>query len=219
MNDFARSFHSAAKAASGRATLVSADDLSDRQISLLIDTNVSGVMIGDAAGNVHEANDVLLEMHGFTRDDMSAREFNWLALTPADWKPHAAAFAARFFDRGAGSFQMEHFHKDGHRIRLSLGATRIRGTDLALCTLVDLSLPDRRTINPQAAFYAAQKRFGLTPREHEVLSYLIEGLANAEIADALAISPTTVTDHVQNIMRKVGVQKRGQLFKRVLLDA
>jgi PAS domain S-box-containing protein len=202
-----------------RAPLASADDLSDRQIDRLIDANVSGVMIADAAGNVYEANDALLEMHGYTRDDTIAKEVNWLSLTPANWKPHAAEFAARFFQHGFGSFQMEHFHRDGHRIPLSLGATRIRGTDLALCTLVDLSSPaPGRTINPQAAFFAAQKRFGLTSREHEVLSYLLEGLTNAEIAAVLLVSAATVTDHVKSIMRKVGVRNRGKLFKRVILE-
>jgi DNA-binding CsgD family transcriptional regulator len=150
---------------------------------------------------------------------MVAKRVNWLALTPANWKPHAAAFAARVFEQGVGSYRMEHFHKDGHRIALSLGATRIGGTDLALCTLVDLSLPEQgRTINPQAAFFAAQKRFRLTKREHEVLSYLLEGLGNAEMAAVLMISVTTVTYHVQSVMRKVGVQKRSQLFKRVFLE-
>jgi len=226
MNDIMRAPDSkAAENSSERSTHRSsvfehvAPDLSDRQIDRLIEANVNGVMIADTAGNVHEANDTLLEMHGFTREDMVAKRVNWLALTPADWKPHAAAFAARVFEQGAGSYRMEHFHKDGHRIALSLGATRIGGTDLALCTLVDLSsLVYGRTINPQAAYFAAQKRFGLTPREHEVLSYLIEGLSNADIAAALLISPLTVTDHVQNIMRKVGVQKRSQLFKRVFLE-
>jgi PAS domain S-box-containing protein len=198
---------------------MSAEPISDRQIDRQIEANVNGVMIADTAGNVYEANDALLEMHGFTREDMVAKRVNWLALTPANWKPHAAAFAARVFEQGVGSYRMEHFHKDGHRIALSLGATRIGGTDLALCTLVDLSLPEQgRTINPQAAFFAAQKRFRLTKREHEVLSYLLEGLGNAEMAAVLMISVTTVTYHVQSVMRKVGVQKRSQLFKRVFLE-
>ena len=176
-------------------------------------------MIADSAGKVHEANDALLEMHGFTREDLVAKRFNWRALTPADWKPHAEAFAARFFEHGVGSYRMEHFHKDGHRITLALDATRIPGTDLALCTLVNLSSPVHgRTIDPQTAFFAARKRFGLTDREHEVLSFLLEGLANTEIAAALTISGPTVTGHVQSVMRKVGVQNRGRLFKRVILE-
>ena len=98
-----------------------APDLSDQEIARLLDANVSGVIIGDAAGRINDVNDTFLGLHVYTGTNCS---------------------------------------------RTSTGKT----------------------------------------------------LANAEIAAALAISPATVTEHVQNIMRKVGVQKRGQLFKRVLLD-
>ena len=110
-------------------------------------------------------------------------------------------------------------HKDGHRIELSVGATPIRGSDLVLVTLVDLSpRSPARAINPRIAFLVAKERFGLTNREHEVLSLLLEGLKNAEIAPVLNISITTVNDYVQNVMRKAGIQKRAQLFKRIFLE-
>jgi DNA-binding NarL/FixJ family response regulator len=47
---------------------------------------------------------------------------------------------------------------------------------------------------------------------------LLEGSSNAEIAAALFISPTTVRDHVQSIMRKLGIRNRGQIFRRVYLE-
>jgi DNA-binding NarL/FixJ family response regulator len=45
----------------------------------------------------------------------------------------------------------------------------------------------------------------LTPREHEVLTLLSEGLRWTEIAERLVISPKTVATHVENIRRKLGV--------------
>ncbi len=49
---------------------------------------------------------------------------------------------------------------------------------------------------------------GLSPREHEVLRLLAEGRTNREIADALFISPRTVTTHVTNILGKLNVPSR-----------
>ena len=50
----------------------------------------------------------------------------------------------------------------------------------------------------------------LTQRESEVLRQLANGLTNKEIALALEISYETVKEHVQHILRKVGVSDRTQ---------
>lgn len=50
----------------------------------------------------------------------------------------------------------------------------------------------------------------LTQRESEVLRQLALGLTNKEIAQALSISYETVKEHVQHILRKVGVSDRTQ---------
>jgi DNA-binding NarL/FixJ family response regulator len=59
---------------------------------------------------------------------------------------------------------------------------------------------------------------GVTPREREVATLLARGLSNAEIADALVLSPHTVQDHVKSIYEKVGVGSRQELVARVFLD-
>jgi DNA-binding NarL/FixJ family response regulator len=48
----------------------------------------------------------------------------------------------------------------------------------------------------------------LTPREHEVLAELARGLGTEEIAEALSISPSTVRNHIRNILGKFGVHSR-----------
>ena len=50
----------------------------------------------------------------------------------------------------------------------------------------------------------------LTQRESEVLRQLAYGLTNKEIAQTLNISYETVKEHVQHILRKVGVSDRTQ---------
>jgi two-component system response regulator NreC len=54
---------------------------------------------------------------------------------------------------------------------------------------------------------------GLTEREQEVLAYLAEGSSNAEIAEALTISPKTVARHRENIMAKLNLHSRADLVK------
>jgi len=46
----------------------------------------------------------------------------------------------------------------------------------------------------------------LTPREREVLSGVVSGDTNKEIATALGISPRTVETHRESLMRKLGIR-------------
>lgn len=51
---------------------------------------------------------------------------------------------------------------------------------------------------------------GITERERQILSGVREGLNNQQIAEALNISPLTVKNHVQKILRKLGASNRAQ---------
>jgi DNA-binding CsgD family transcriptional regulator len=52
------------------------------------------------------------------------------------------------------------------------------------------------------------ERFGLTPREREVLRWLAEGKSNAEISLILGLTTGTVKLHVERILTKLGVENR-----------
>jgi DNA-binding NarL/FixJ family response regulator len=57
---------------------------------------------------------------------------------------------------------------------------------------------------------AADVEVALTQRESEVLRELARGLTNKQIAESLHISYETIKEHVQHILRKIGVTDRTQ---------
>src|ERR1700737_1661313 len=56
----------------------------------------------------------------------------------------------------------------------------------------------------------------LTPREVDVLCYLIGGQLNREIAAELSVTERTIKHHRGHVMKKLGVQSTAQLFPMVL---
>jgi DNA-binding NarL/FixJ family response regulator len=58
---------------------------------------------------------------------------------------------------------------------------------------------------------AKKRKFGLTPRELEIVSAVVAGYANREVAEYFKISEDTVKHHLSNIFDKLGVSTRLEL--------
>jgi two-component system, NarL family, nitrate/nitrite response regulator NarL len=68
-----------------------------------------------------------------------------------------------------------------------------------------------RTLVQSSGEEARQKKFGLTPRELEIVSAVVAGYSNKEIAEYFKISEDTVKHHLSNIFDKLGVSTRLEL--------
>lgn len=51
----------------------------------------------------------------------------------------------------------------------------------------------------------------LTTREFEVAQCITNGMTNAEVANALDISPKTASSHVEHILAKLGATRRAEI--------
>jgi two-component system nitrate/nitrite response regulator NarL len=63
----------------------------------------------------------------------------------------------------------------------------------------------------QAAAAPEKKTYGLTPRELEVVTCIVEGCSNKDVAKQFVISEETVKRHLSNIFDKTGVSTRLEL--------
>ena len=99
------------------------------------------------------------------------------------------------------------------------------------CTSVDLLMPhlhstylrvqsfEREYSKPRAAPVAAPTGYtsaSISDREEQVLCWVREGMSNQEIGVQLGISPLTVKNHVQKILRKLGAANRAQAVARAM---
>ncbi len=89
---------------------------------------------------------------------------------------------------------------------------------IAKLVLKMLAVPPTSSNNPVPSSNTVEpkQKFGLTPREFDVLKLLVEGRSNREIADSLVLSQDTIKTHVKHIMDKLAVSDRTQAAVKAL---
>jgi NarL family two-component system response regulator LiaR len=85
----------------------------------------------------------------------------------------------------------------------------------ALVRAIRAAHAGRATLSPEAAQSLVEianqpptPGLDLTEREREVLSLMVEGLNNTQIAGRLTVSPSTIKSHVSRVLSKLGVASR-----------
>ena len=116
----------------------------------------------------------------------------------ARWREGEAALATG--DPVGASTALRH----GSTIAGRLGALPLADAIGSLARRARISLDESQPV-PESG---EGDPFGLTPREHDVLTLVAEGRTNRQIATELFISESTAGVHVSNILGKLGVASR-----------
>lgn len=94
-----------------------------------------------------------------------------------------------------------------------------------LADAIHSAMIGRPTLAPeatQALINASGRRnspsIDLTDREKDVLRLMIDGLSNAEIAEKMIVSRSTVKFHVSNILSKLGVSRRTEAIAMAIQE-
>ncbi|NYE20696.1 response regulator [Microbacterium immunditiarum] len=123
-----------------------------------------------------------------------------LVLTTFDLDEYA--FGA--LEAGASGFVL----KDVQRHELAAAVRAVHRGDAVLAPRVTRRMLDRLAATRRPASAGPDPAEVLTEREHEVFVAIARGRTNAEIADALFLSESTVKTHVGRILAKLGARDR-----------
>src|SRR5260370_1706423 len=94
-------------------------DLGEREarIRRLVDSNIIGIMIGDARGHIIEANEAFLDLLGYGHEDLVSGRIRWTKLTPVEWAAaDQDAIAQLNATRARKPYEKEYFRNDGSRL-------------------------------------------------------------------------------------------------------
>jgi PAS domain S-box-containing protein len=111
----------------------------EARFARLNDSGVIGTLVCDTEGRVYEINDALLDMVGYTRDEVFA--LNWLELTPPEWRDVDERAAGELASSGIGGLrEKQYLHKSGSRVTVLVGSALLEGfANRAVSFVLDLT--------------------------------------------------------------------------------
>src|SRR5215207_1531180 len=71
---------------------------------------------------------------------------------------------------------------------------------------------------PEELLPFSMTAYSLSPREEEIVKFVVRGLSTTRISRTLFISEHTVQNHLRSVFEKAGVRSRGELVKRLFFD-
>ncbi|MDB9524880.1 PAS domain-containing protein [Oscillatoria sp. CS-180] len=87
-----------------------------------VESNVIGILYGDIYGNIFHANDELLRIVGYSRQELKAGQLHWIEMTPPEYLPLDEQKISEAQAEGACiPYEKEYIRKDGRRVPVLIG--------------------------------------------------------------------------------------------------
>jgi PAS domain S-box-containing protein len=110
---------------------------SDARFRRIAASGMIGLLFWDLTGRITYANDVLLKMLGYGREELEAGLLDWRTITPPGWEAVDRAALRQLEASGvAEPFEKEYLRKDGTRVPVLLSVATFEGTREQGVTLV-----------------------------------------------------------------------------------
>ncbi|MCP4269336.1 MAG: PAS domain S-box protein, partial [Candidatus Brocadiaceae bacterium] len=106
-----------------------------------MNSNFIGIIQSSASGGIKDANNTLLAMLGYSRQDLLEGNLDWAKLTPPEFHHLDENAMKEATDKGFWTpFEKEYIHKDGHRVPIIIGGSLFKETpDEYIVFVIDIS--------------------------------------------------------------------------------
>lgn len=105
------------------------------------ESKMMGILLWDTQGKIIDANEALLEMIGYSREEMLKGELRWRNITPPEYAQlDEQAYALLLAGSEVVPYEKQYFHKDGHRIDILIRSAMLQDSrDVGLACIIDIT--------------------------------------------------------------------------------
>jgi len=130
---------------------------SENRFRRLYESNLIGIGFPDKLGGIHDGNDELLRIVGYSREDLRAGVVRWDRMTPPEYQEVDRIHIVEAAERGSCTpYEKEYFRKDGSRIPILCGFARLEGSgEESIGFVLDFSAQK----NAESALREREKQF------------------------------------------------------------
>jgi PAS domain S-box-containing protein len=134
---------------SERKRIEEARRIENERFMRFINSNITGIVIGDAQGKIFLANDYYLNLLGMTRQDFVEQKVDWKKFTPPEWLPADEKAIRELQERGISEpYEKEYIRSDGRRVPVYIVNASLPGPDKEIAAFV-LDISERKRAEEQ----------------------------------------------------------------------
>jgi len=114
---------------------------SERKLRSLVESNIFGVWVIDDAGHSYEINDRLVQLLGYSKEELLSGTIRWQQLTSPEYQEAQAQTSKTILSTGAFlPYEKEYLRKDGSRVPvLVAGALIDQERAIGMAVILDMS--------------------------------------------------------------------------------
>ncbi|MDZ7991817.1 MAG: PAS domain S-box protein [Nostoc sp. EfeVER01] len=156
---------------------------SEAKFRSVVESNMIGIGFWSQDGEITEANDALLNMVGYTREELLAGKINWQDLTPTEYVPLDKQAITQFQDNPfCTPFEKEYIRKDGSHFPILIGGSHFEGTvDRGAFFVLDIT--ERKQAEERLRYIAQISSLLSTSLDYEQTLEQIAKISVPQLAD------------------------------------
>ncbi|MEH1872775.1 PAS domain S-box protein [Nostoc sp.] len=156
---------------------------SEGKFRSVVESNMIGIGFWDRDGGITEANDALLNMVGYSREELVSGKINWQHLTPTEYVQLDKQALTQLEDSSfCTPYEKEYIRKDGSRLPILIGGSYFEGSvNRGAFFVVDIT--ERKQAEERLRYIAQISSFFSTSLDYEEILQQIAKISVTQLAD------------------------------------
>ncbi len=189
---------------------------SESRFRRLFESNMLGMAFWDISGEISEANDLFLQLTGYTREELLEGKINWEKMTPPEYADLDRKGVEEIKEKGVCTpFEKEYIRKDGSHIPVLIGGASIEGKSSGGVTYF-IDITERKQLSEQLQHAQKMEAVGqLAGGVAHDFNNLLNAIVNyASIIKKQSLDNTMIAKEAEQI---INISMKGSDITRGLL--